>query len=117
MENNRPLIVAMAERCRTIMQGSERSDSDLPKALNPHHLLWMCNNIEEHAEEWPETKLHHWIGFVQCGMVANRILDFNGAKAMFDEARTAYGASGDDQDFVDHLDPSSSFKVDLGGEG
>lgn len=117
MENNRPLIVAMADRCRTMMQGSERSESDLPHALHPKHLLWMCNRIEEHAEDWPETKLHRWIGFVQCGMLANRILDFTAAKAMFDGARSAYGTSGEDQDLIDHLDPDSSFKVDIGGEG
>ena len=117
MENNRPLIVAMADQCRAIIQNSEVSVLELPQALHPKHILWMCDRIEQHAEDWPETKLHRWIGFVQCGMVANRILDFEGAKRMFDEARTAYGANPDDQDLIDHIDPSNSFKFDVGGEG
>ena len=36
---------------------------------------------------------------------------------MFDDARSAYGASGEDEDLIDHLDSDISFKVDIGGEG
>ena len=74
-----------------------------------------CDNIEKHAEDWPATKLHRWIGFVQCAMMANGILDLDGAKAMFDEAQVAHGEIS--EDLFDHLDATSAFEVDIGGEG
>jgi hypothetical protein len=117
MDNAGLLVVAMAEQCRALIQKSTAADSDLPRALRRHHLLWMCDRIEKQAEEWPVTKLHRWIGFIQAGMLANRMLDFAGAKAMFDEARDAYGINGPDENLLDHLDPASSFELDIGGEG
>ena len=44
-------------------------------------------------------------------------LDLDGAKAMFDEVKIAYGASGEDEDLIDHLDSESSFELDIGGQG
>ena len=117
MDNASLLIVAMAEQCRALMQKTTKADSDLPQALRRSHLLWMCERIQQQAEEWPVTKLHRWIGFIQAGMTANRMLNFSGAKAMFDKVRDAYGANGADEDLLDHLDPASSFELDIGGEG
>jgi hypothetical protein len=109
------LVVAMAEQCRSLILDSETPDLGLPKALQPKHLLWMCNQIEEHAETGPATKLHRWIGFVQCAMMAHGMLDLDGAKAMFDKAKVAHGDIS--EDLLDHLDPASSYEVDIGGEG
>jgi len=117
MDNASLLVVAMAEQCRSLIQKSEEANSDLPQALHPKHLLWMCHRIEENAEQLHPTKLHRWLGFVQSAMMANGMLDFEAAKAMFDEAKNAYGTGDDDDDLVDHLDPSSSFKLDIGGQG
>jgi hypothetical protein len=117
MENTRLLIVAMAEQCRAVARESTRFERELPHALHPRHLLWMCDCITAHAEEWPITKLHRWIGFVQSGMLANRMLDLAGVKAMFDEAKRSYGGGNEDQDLLDHLDPGSSFTLDIGGQG
>ena len=111
------MMVAMAERCRDLIQKSDDTDCLLPAALHPQHLVWMCDCIEEHSEDWPQTRLHRWIGFVQCAMMANRILDLNGAKAMFNEAKVAYAQSSDDHDLVDHLSSDNCFELDLGGEG
>ena len=115
MENSELLVVAMAEQCRDLILASDKRDHGLPKELQPKHLLWMCKQIEGHAEVGSTTKLHRWIGFVQCGMMANRMLDFEGAKAMFDKAKAAHGEVGDD--LIEHLDLSSGFEVDIGGEG
>jgi hypothetical protein len=116
MDNISMLVVAMATQCRALIQKSKKTDSDLPQVLHRNHLLWMCDRIENLAEEWPATKLHRWIGFVQCGMLANRMVDFGEVKAMFDEAKNAYGGSGEDEDLIDHLDPTSSYEFDVGGE-
>jgi len=117
MEQAKLLIVAMAERCRGMLQDAEDTASNLPPALQPAHLLWMCDQIEQQAEAWPGIRLHRWIGFVQSGMVANRILDLDGAKAMFNDAKNAHGNLEDDPDLVDHLNAQRSFEMDIGGQG
>lgn len=109
------LIVAMAEWCREVIAESADEGHDLPESLQPSHLVRMCDRIEERAEDWPVTKLHRWIGFVQGGMLANRILDLDGAKAMFDAAKNAFGSESD-RDLIDHLDLNSTFQIDIGGE-
>ena len=53
----------------------------------------MCKLIVEHAEDWPATKLHRWVGFVQAGMIANYMLDLDGAKAMFNKVKEEYGST------------------------
>lgn len=117
MQQSARLIVAMADQCRRMIQPAQPDDVDLPVGLQPRHLLWMCDTIVEHAEDWPATKLHRWIGFVQGAMLANRILDVERARAMFEEAKSQHGEIPEDTDLVDHLDPGSSFRMDLGGQG
>ncbi len=112
------LMVAMAERCLRIIQ-DKREDVrfGLPESLRPNHLRWMCKLIVEHAEDWPATKLHRWIGFVQAGMIANYMLDLDGAKAMFNKVKEEYGSIAQDQDLLDHLDSTKSFEMEIGGQG
>jgi len=111
------LIVAMAQRCKSMIGASEVTDCGLQKSLHPRRLLWMCEQVELHAGDWPETRLHRWIGFVQCGMMANRMLDLEGARSMFDDVKRAVAAGGEDTDLIDHLDPDHPFELDIGGEG
>jgi hypothetical protein len=117
MEDTRFLVAAMAAKCRDLIRGSNEVEESLPQALHPKHLLWMCDQIQQHAQGAPVTKLHRWIGFVQAAILANRMLDLEQIKAMFDEVKKSHGVSSEDQDLVDHLDVSSSFKLDLGGQG
>jgi hypothetical protein len=118
MDNTSLLVVAMAEQCRSLIQESDKSVPGLPKTFQPKHLLWMCDQIEKHAEGGPATKLHRWIGFVQAAMLANRMLDLDGLKAMFDQAKAAHGDTSEDlENLIDHLDPTSSFEFDIGGQG
>jgi hypothetical protein len=112
------LVRAMAERCLTILQDKpEDVRFGLPAPLRPEHLRRMCKLIVEHAEDWPATKLHRWIGFVQAGMIANFMLDLDGAKAMFNKVKEQYGSIIKDQDLLDHLDPATSFEMEIGGQG
>ncbi len=117
MNNKRLLIAAMAEQCKPHLSGSITSGTDLPQPLHPKHLFWMCEQIVKQAEDWPTTKLHRWLGFVQCGILANRILAFEGIKAMFEESKNTYGTGETDNDLADHLDPQNSFEIDIGGQG
>ena len=115
MDKSNLLIVAMAEECRRIMQQWEEEDSGMPESIRRKHLERMCERIEKHAEDWPATRLHRWIGFIQCALIANRVIDLADAKLMFDRAKVAYPES--DEDLLDHLDPTSSFEFDIGGLG
>jgi hypothetical protein len=123
MTNSSLLIAAMAEECRARVAASTANESlseqnptgDLPTALQPEHLDAMCQVIVKNAEAWPETRLHRWIGFIQGGMLANRIIDIEQMKAMFDQAELAYGELVDD--LIDHLDCLNPFELDLGGQG
>jgi hypothetical protein len=118
MEQANLLVIAMAERCQRIIQDkSEDTRFGLSESLGPDHLRSMCNLIVEHAEDWPSSKLHRWIGFVQAGMIANFMLDLAGAKAMFSNTKEEYGSIAKDQDLLDHLDSESSFEVEIGGQG
>ncbi len=115
MSNDAQLVVAMAERCRELIDESSSRGADQPESLRPSHLRWMCTQIAEHAADWPRTKVARWVGFVQAGMIANQMLSLAGAKRMFDDAKNAFGSI--DQDLVDHLDASASFELDIGGQG
>ena len=118
MEQANLLVLAMAERCQRIIQDKpEDVRFGLPESLRPDHLRWMCKEIVEHAESWPSTKLHRWIGFVQAGMIANYMLDLDGAKAMFNKTKKQFGSIAKDQDLLDHLDLESSFEIEIGGQG
>jgi predicted small metal-binding protein len=117
MDDTRFLIAEMAAKCQFVIRGSNEEERNLPKALHPKHLLWMCEQIRKHAQGSPLTRLHRWIGFVQAGILANRMLDLEQIKAMFDEVKKSHTVTSEDQDLIDHLDVGSSFKMDLGGQG
>lgn len=110
------LVREMAERCRQLLlTDSAPPDSSMPIPLHKTHLMWMCDQVEKHSDNWPAARLHRWIGFIQCALMANRVLDLEGLKSMFDEVKMAYGDTG--EDLFDHLNPDSTFEFDIGGEG
>lgn len=118
MDSSRLMIVDMATKCREIIRAWNGEVTDLPQALQQGHLLWMCDEIEKHAEHSRVTKLHRWIGFIQGAILANRMIDFETLKEIFREAKGMHGqASADDEDLLDHLDPASPFEFDIGGQG
>src|SRR5688500_13449982 len=69
MDDTRFLVAAMAARCRDAIRVSNEEEKDLPKALHPRHLLWMCDQIQKHAHDASVTRLHRWLGFVQAGIL------------------------------------------------
>jgi len=115
MRKSIALILAMAERCREIITESTSPAIRLPPSLNRSHLEWMCQQIIEHADEWPETKAHRWIGFLQGALIANEIINLDAAKRLFDQAKIEYAEP--DPDLLDHLNPASLFEIELGGQG
>jgi len=117
MGSARQSITTIAEKCKQVIAAARPVDRGLPESLGPKHLLWMCARIQQNALAWPESKLHRWLGFVQCGIMANRILDLEGTKALFEITDGASQSGAADQDLIDHLDPTNPFELDIGGEG
>ena len=115
MSNETILAVIMAEKCQGILRGRASALVDPPACLQPEHLTWMCAEIIRHADDWPATRSHRWLGFVQAAMIAGGMLRYSEAKAMFDLAQGPEATV--DQDLLDHLDPSNSFRFELGGQG
>jgi hypothetical protein len=76
----------------------------------------MCKTIIEHAEDWPDSKSHRWIGYVQAGMIANLMIDVRTARTMFNKLREQFGALSNDQDLLDHLDSNTAFEIETGGQ-
>jgi hypothetical protein len=109
------LMTAMIDRCRELIVEHEDSGLEMPEPLRSKHLLAMCARLTEHVDDWPAVKLSRWIGFLQCAMIANRMIDLDGAKKMFDQVKIAFGESS--QDVADHLDPDQPFEFEIGGEG
>ena len=114
MDKSELLLVAMADKCRDYIHEIKANSDELPPPLRPEHLRWMCDNIIKNAEAWPASRLHRWIGFIQCALIANGALSLEDAKRMFDEAKIAYAEV--DDDLIDHLDSSKSFRLEFGGE-
>ena len=117
MDKSKLLIVAMSEQCIALIRNSEKREVELPEVLQPQHLLWMCDQIAHKTDKWTDLKLHRWLGFIQSGMLANRMLTFEELKKLIEDTKTSYGVKSDDQDLIDHLDPHNSFRMDIGGEG
>ena len=115
MNDNQLLIRAMAVECERLVMETEFNGTCLPDSLQQSHVRWMCVEVEEHADDWPSSKLHRWIGFIQCALLANQVLDLDSLKSMFDNAKIAYG--GTDDDLLDHLNPENPFEIDVGGPG
>jgi hypothetical protein len=117
MEDVRNHIAAMAAKCRAVLRGSHEKEPRLPKALHPKHLLSMCSQIETHANTWPISRLHRWLGSIQAAILANRMLDLDGIKAMFDTIKGSVAANEEDANLIDHLDVNNTFLLDIGGQG
>ena len=117
MDDSRFAVAAMAAKCRDAIRGSNEEDSRLPKALQPKHLLWMCEQIQKHAQTSSAARLQRWLGFVQAGILANRMLNLDQIKAMFDEIKKSHGVTSADHDLIDHLNVDNAFGIDLGGQG
>lgn len=51
------VMAAMAERCRRLIVEWGQPAAELPPSLLPAHLIWMCDQINSHVDDWPATRL------------------------------------------------------------
>ena len=115
MSNQSLLLQEMLDQCRLQVRRLPSAEIDTPVPFRRAHLCWMCDQLDAHLESWPETRLHRWIGFIQAALLANGVIDLEGLKSMFDHAKIAYGKMG--EELFDHLNPDSTFELDIGGQG
>ena len=103
----------MVERCRTAIAASATSREVQP--VPPAHLTWMCDQLDENVDQWSAVKVARWIGFLQCALIADRILDARHVGVIFADARG--GLHDARRDLLDRLAAEEPFEFDLGGEG
>ena len=62
------------------------------EGADPAHLLWMCDQVIEMAKtnEWPATRLHRWIGYVQGCMVYGGISTLEEEKSVVRELKKSF---------------------------
>lgn len=91
---------------------------DAPKETTPEHLIWMLEHLSVKAEkeEWPETKVHRWLGYVMGCLASHRTCTLPCLKGITAEAKQYYFEKEDDE-LRDHSDPDHPFTLDIGGEG
>lgn len=49
----------------------------------------MCDLLEKNANVWSDMNVQRWIGFVQCGMYANDMNDFDDVLEMCEQPECA----------------------------
>lgn len=107
MTDTRSVVVAMARQYKRIISTAHFSRVEIPKALRVRHLSWMVDRVIEHSEDWPETRLHRWIGFIQSGMMANATLGLDVARDIFTTASNTVETCNDN--LIDHLDFENTY--------
>ena len=79
------------------------------------NLIWMCKQVQT-QEDWPSSKRHRWLGYVQGVLIALGISTVEDEKKLVAKAKE-YFIEYKDTDLKDHNDPDSPFQIDIGGEG
>jgi hypothetical protein len=121
MERSNLLAVEIADRLAIRLNqyvetfGEEHCEKDFDKYTSPLWLLWMCERIGKHYEDWPVTKLHRWVGYIQGVMVANGMSSVDLEKQTVQDARIWFPEEID-QELDDHNNPDIKFRLDIGGE-
>lgn len=115
------LAVEIARHCEKIISDSNKVnktgmqyDYDPPdERPRADHLLKMCEKIENHADEWPVTKLHRWVGFIQGSMVMAGLTTMEKESQFIRDLKMNLRETVDIE-LKDHRDPESEFELDLG---
>lgn len=91
---------------------------DVDDSTQPERLLEMLEKLvhKAHQEEWPDTKLHRWLGWVMGCMACHNIASLERQKEIVAHAKLHFGEKDDDE-LTEHHNPDSTFRLDIGGEG
>lgn len=87
------LGLEIVRHCRTKLPKNFTADvwGIVPKYRKAlEHLHWMCEEMENNSEDWPVSKLHRWIGYVQGQMVLMGITDLETEKDVVRELKKQF---------------------------
>ena len=121
MENPTLLAIQIAEELeQQILEWQTAFDIELDvnEDTHPDHLLRMLEKLVHKAnhDEWSDTKLHRWLGWVMGCMACHNIAGLDRLKEIVSHAKLHFGEIEDDE-LDEHNNPDSSFNLDIGGEG
>lgn len=60
------------------------------KDTDPEYLVWMCEQIITNAAEWPATKSHRWVGYVQGCLVSHGLSNVKTEADLVREAKKTF---------------------------
>ena len=120
MANPTLLAIQIAEELEgqiKLWQETFNIELDVDDSTHPDRLLEMLEKLVHKAQEdeWPDTKLHRWLGWVMGCMVCHNIAGYERLREIVAHAKLHFGEK-DDAELTEHHDPDSSFRLDLGGE-
>ena len=67
----------LAERYKIILEEAVKNYPTKPAELSCLHLVWMCQEIMNNYEEWPDHKSNRWIGYIQGVLTALQVVSVN----------------------------------------
>ena len=65
----------MAQRYMGMIAGAGPDPHEDNDRLAHHNLMWMCDQIEQNACQWPDDKTGRWLGFIQGILASQGIID------------------------------------------
>ena len=108
------LAVEIARHCEEIILEFKATLG--PGLLRTRHLLEMCEKIEKNADDWPVTKLHRWIGFIQGCLVMAGLTTIEKESQFVRETKQKITETVDEE-LKDHHDSDNHFELELGESG
>lgn len=121
MANPTQLAIQIAERLEDQIkewQDTFNIDLEVEKVVHPDRLLTMIEKLIHKAEqdEWPDTKLHRWLGWIMGCMACHNIAGIEKLEQIVTSSKMCFGEKADEE-LEAHHNPDSSFRLDIGGEG
>lgn len=114
MKQSQHLAIEVAAACREQLEllaaNSAGRDAAVQCALS------LCRNLERRVDKWPETRLHRALGFIQGVLVARGASSYHEQMALVDNFKVAFPEDADEE-LLEHWNPRSPFRLDLGGQG
>ncbi len=72
--NTQKATKELAEIYITTLDSVAQSYPTKPDELSHRHLLWMCNEVLDNHNIWPDHKSNRWLGYVQGVLTALKVM-------------------------------------------
>lgn len=114
MATHRLLALEAVQLCRAklVEDGDDIPERDA--ALE--HALLLSHQVEQYVLQWPATRLHRALGFIQGVLVSRGCSSLEEQCTLLERLQIGFPECRD-RDLADHLDPRQPFELELGGSG